>query len=722
MHFNNKITCSILKNKRSIILTLSILLTITNTSCFRTTTEAGNGFNKQNEMEHTHTNELIHQTSPYLLQHAHNPVNWYAWGEKALAKAASEDKLILVSIGYSACHWCHVMERESFENQEVADLMNEHFVCIKVDREERPDVDQVYMNAVQITTGSGGWPLNCFALPDGRPVYGGTYFPKQNWMQILKSLATMYQNERGKLHRSATDISKGIAGYEVISVKEVEQEYTKTDLDNIVNPWKKQFDTHEGGNKRAPKFPLPGSWSFLLEYAHTYSDSEVLEQLELTLDKIALGGIYDQVGGGFARYSVDAQWKVPHFEKMLYDNGQLVSLYSQAYKATQNPFYKQVIAETLGFVSRELLAPEGGFYSALDADSDGVEGLFYIWTQEAFDAVLGADAHALGEYYGINAGGNWDHGANILMAKSLPNTFAVQNGFTEAGFNRMLQKAKTKLLKAREAKVRPGLDDKILTSWNALMITGFVNAYEATGEPEYLLVAEKAADFLFTKMMASDFSLKRNYKNGKATINAFAEDYGLLAQASLALYSATFNESYLDKAKGITEFAIAHFFDTHSGMFWYTSDIDPALAARKMELSDNVIASSNAIIARVLQNLAVLIENHKYADMSVQMLHNMKATIPKSGAYYYLWASVMLKNVASTKEIVISGKNAMKLRKEIAARYLPNTILAGSITKSELPLLQNRFVKNTTNIYICENKTCKLPVTTVKEALEQIFE
>ena len=375
-----------------------------------------------------YTNHLINESSPYLLQHAHNPVNWFPWGEEALAKAKQEDKMILVSIGYAACHWCHVMERESFENEIVARIMNEHFVCIKVDREERPDIDQVYMEAVQLLTGHGGWPLNCFALPDGRPVYGGTYFPRENWISMLSSLEKLYSTQRTGLEQQAEDIRKGMVSNELF-LEEIQAEaYNPDELKMLYKNWQKDFDREEGGENHAPKFPMPDNYEFLLMYAHFSTNREALEHVILTLEKMAGGGIYDHIGGGFSRYSTDMYWKVPHFEKMLYDNAQLVSLYSEAYQKTRIPRFQQVVEETLDFIQRELTSPEGGFYASLDADSEGEEGKYYVWTKKEIDTILGEDSDLFCRYYNVTAQGNWEHGKNILHNVSTAKELAAQSG------------------------------------------------------------------------------------------------------------------------------------------------------------------------------------------------------------------------------------------------------------------------------------------------------
>ncbi|MDA3892728.1 MAG: thioredoxin domain-containing protein [Salinivirgaceae bacterium] len=679
--------------------------------------QQGQNKNTDTMEQHKFTNSLINETSPYLLQHAHNPVNWYPWGDEALNKAKQENKLILISIGYSACHWCHVMEHKSFENEAIAELMNQNFVCIKVDREERPDLDQVYMSAVQMISGSGGWPLNCFALPDGRPIYGGTYFPPEQWTQVLQGLAKTYKEDPERVLKAADEIEAGLQNHELIAQKSNKKTFSVLQTDQMLESWKPYFDLIWGGNKRTPKFPMPVSYDFLLSYSELSNDLESLDHLNLTLNKIANGGIYDHIGGGFARYSVDAEWKAPHFEKMLYDNGQLVSLYSKAYKKTKNKQYKRVIKKTLEFIQREMTTKEGAFYSSYDADSEGVEGKFYVWDKEEIEATLGNNADWFCEYYNVTNHGNWEDG-NILWVTNHKKVLAKYN-FTDEPFFVQLEKAQLKLLKVRSKRIYPGLDDKVLTSWNALMSIGYLNAHEAFGNKEYLESALKNAMFIKNTMLQKDGNLHRNFKNGRTTINAFLDDYALTIQLFTKLYQNTFNEQWLTEAKLLTDYVLNHFFDTTSGMFYYTSDLDPALVTRKMELSDNVIPASNSIMANNLFNLGVITSNDDWKTLAEQMLSNVIGEVEKSASYYGNWGILLNKLAYPFYEIVFVGENADKFRINLQEEYLPNTILAGTTNKenSDLPLLLNRWVDGETYIYICRNSSCKLPVKTTKEAL-----
>ena len=674
---------------------------------------------KIRDMEkHKYTNNLINETSPYLLQHAHNPVNWYPWGEEAFDKAKKEGKLVLISIGYSSCHWCHVMERESFENEEIADVMNDHFVCIKVDREERPDVDQVYMNAVQLLTGSGGWPLNCFALPDGSPVYGGTYFPSAQWKDLLEQLTHTYTSDPEKLIEYARKLKEGVAGSEIVTMKTDVSGFEDKELSGLVDQWKSFFDKKEGGNNRAPKFPLPNSYEFLFKYFYHFQDKEVLKHLELSLDKMAMGGIYDQIGGGFARYSTDTQWKVPHFEKMLYDNGQLVSLYSMAYQLSGKELYKDIVVQTLDFISREMTSPEGGFYSSYDADSEGVEGKFYVWEQEDIDSILGENSTLISSWYNITSKGNWEE-SNILYVTEDMETFCRKRNISTRDFKSILETGRQQLFHEREKRVKPGLDDKILTSWNALMLKGYIDAYRVFGNSEYLEQALINAHFLL-KQMDETGRLNRNFKNGRSTINAFLDDYSFTIFAFIVLYQATFDEIWLNQALKLAEYTLAHFHDAKSGMFFYTSDLDPDLIARKMELSDNVIPSSNSAMGRNLYLLGVYFDKPEFIGLSRQMLINVKSDVASSIAYHSHWSQLMLSFIFPPNEVVLTGLEAHEFRKQLDQDFLPNIILAGGTKESSLPLMKNRFSSTRNLIYVCQGNLCKLPVSAVNEALVQM--
>jgi hypothetical protein len=660
-------------------------------------------------------NSLINETSPYLLQHANNPVNWYAWNDDTLSKAKEENKMLLISIGYAACHWCHVMAHESFENEEVAKVMNENFICIKVDREERPDVDQVYMNAAYLINGNGGWPLNALAMPDGKPFFAGTYYPKENWIKLLEYFAAIYKTEPEKLEVQAENVSKGIRDIEHLPMNTNPVSFSENDLNKMFFLFQKRIDSEHGGTKGGMKFPMPSIWEFLLQYHYFSKNEEALNAVEITLNNMANGGIYDQVGGGFSRYATDVKWHVPHFEKMLYDNGQLVSLYSHAFQVTANPLYKRVVYETLEFVNRELTSPEGGFYSSLDADSEGEEGKYYVWGEKEIKEVLKEDAGFYLDYFGITEQGNWEKNKNIPDASFSKKNVAVNEQITQK-----LVSLNKKLFDEREKRIRPATDDKILTSWNSLMTKGLIDAYQAFGDESFLNSAKRNIDFLLKNMFAENNSLFRNYKNGKATIHGFLDDYAFFITALIEYYQVTFDESYLQKAKAITEYVNTHFFDKNSGMFLYTNDQYSSLIARKMEVTDNVIPSSNSQMAKNLYFLSQYFDNKVYEEISMQLIKNVSDDLTKNLDYYSNWAQAMLLQVYQAIEIAIVGKDWKEKLVQFQKNYLPNIIYSGGEIEGTLPLLENKMTEGRTMIYVCKNKSCNLPVENVAHAMTQI--
>ncbi|MBE9467463.1 MAG: thioredoxin domain-containing protein [Bacteroidetes bacterium] len=674
-----------------------------------------------NSTKNKFTNQLIHESSPYLLQHAHNPVNWYPWGKKAIDKAKDENKLIIISIGYAACHWCHVMEHESFENEKVARYMNEHFVSIKVDREERPDIDQIYMNAVQLISVRGGWPLNCITLSDGRPIFGGSYFTSEQWIDMLSEVLIFVKENPDKAEQQAKALTKGVQSSEITFLNTQNSEFSINDLDKVFAVWKNTLDYTQGGHKGAPKFPLPVGYQFLLHYNYLSQNADALKAVTLTLDKMADGGIYDQIGGGFARYSTDEYWKAPHFEKMLYDNAQLVSLYSFAYQKTKNKNYKIIVKETLDFTQRELSSNEGGFYSSLDADSEGEEGKFYVWTQNELKQILGNKADLIIDYYNVKEKGNWENSQNILFKSASDKTIADKYKITKSDLKKQLAKTKKILLKERSKRIAPALDDKIITSWNALMIKAYIDAYNIFDNKKYLDIALQNAIFINTKIKLHDNRLYRNYKNGKASINAFLDDYAFTIAAFISLYQSTFDEKWLQEAKQLTDYTIAHFYDNTSGMFYYTSDVDPKLIARKMEMTDNVIPASNSEMAKNLFILGNYFYSDNYINMSKRMLNNVKKNTVSGGAYYANWDILMSWFTSPPYEVAILGNEYETIRKKFNKNYLPNVFLSGGKNEGKLSLLEGKLIDGQTTIYVCQDKSCKIPVTEVKEALKQII-
>ncbi len=676
------------------------------------------------QTDHPYTNHLIHENSPYLLQHAHNPVDWYPWGEEALQKAKEENKMLLISIGYAACHWCHVMEHESFEDSTVAAVMNEHFVCIKIDREERPDIDDIYMTACSLASGGRGcgWPLNAFALPDARPVWAGTYFPKDQWMNILNQFSTMWTDERDKLDRYAEQLTQGVQQQDQI-VQGAPKDFVRSEADQMARGMIDRVDKIRGGRQGAPKFPMPSNYRYLLAYHQMTGSQEALDAVKITLDRMANGGIYDQLGGGFARYSVDAEWIAPHFEKMMYDNGQLLSLYSQAYQVTSSPLYLKVIQETVGWLDREMTDESGGFYSSLDADSEGHEGKFYVWTAAELDQLLDpAEVEVYSDYFSIKKDGNWEDDQNILYRSMTDEEIMNKHKLSSSELASIIRSANAKLWSAREQRVRPGLDDKILTSWNALMLVGLVDAYRATGDESYLDRALRNARFIQEHMLQDDFRLERNYKDGQTKINAFLDDYAFTIEAFLALYQVTFDQTWLDQAKQLADYAIAHFYDEESKFFHYTSDVDPPLVARKKELGDNVIPGSNSSMARNLHFLSHFYYDEKYAKMSDQLMYSLIDPIIESGqtSFYSNWATLYLEKVLPTYEIAIVGEDFAPKLQAMQRKFLPNAIYLGGADEGSLELLKDKLQPGETMIYVCQNKVCQLPVDVPEQALDQV--
>ncbi len=692
-----------------------ILITIAALSCKQ----------KSDEVTHKHTNALIHETSPYLLQHAHNPVNWEAWSPEVLEKAQKEDKLLLISIGYAACHWCHVMEKECFEDEQVAEIMNEHFINIKIDREERPDVDQIYMDAIQMISGQGGWPLNIVALPDGRPFWGATYVPKDNWIKSLEQLAELYQKDKPRITQYASDLANGLQAINLVENDKDSELYSLEQLDSAVQHWTQYFDTYLGGHKRAPKFMMPNNWGFLLHYATAVDKPEIMEFVDTTLTRMAYGGVYDHVGGGFSRYAVDVKWHVPHFEKMLYDNGQLTSLYAKAYAVTKNNLYKDVVTETIAFVQEELLDESGGFHSSLDADSLDEnekleEGAYYVWTKEELTRLLKDDFGLFQAYFNIDSYGHWEEENYVLIRDKSDEEIAEKFQMTVPELRAKINENLVLLKKERNKRSRPRLDDKILTSWNGLMLKGLVDAYRYVGNEDYLDLALKNAAFIEREMIKEDGSLYRNHKEGKSSINAFLDDYATVIDAYFSLYEVTFDEKWLDLAKSLLDYSKAHFFDGASEMFFYTSDEDQSLIRRTIEVDDNVISSSNSMMAINLYKFHKLYPDEIYGTLSTQMLKNVQKDFDRRAQGFSNWLHLVLFQNQNFYEIAVLGEDYQLMGQQISKEYVPNSVLVGSPKDSSLELLKNRTVPEKTLAYVCIEGACKLPVTSTEKALEQL--
>jgi uncharacterized protein len=693
----------------------------------------------------TYTNALINETSPYLLQHAHNPVNWLAWNDETLKKAKAENKLMLISIGYAACHWCHVMEKESFSDTTVARVMNQYFTSIKIDREERPDIDNLYMTVCQMTKENGcGWPLSVITLPDGRPIWVGTYMPKNEWLESLNYFIKAQQNELPKLEAYAEQLKQGIQAVGQLNPVQNKPVFDKNDLPFLAENILKTIDFENGGQLGAPKFPTHGLFDFLLNYYKTEKSTaesnskseiqnskldEILRGVTVTLDKMANGGIYDHLGGGFARYSTDALWHIPHFEKMLYDNGQLVSLYSHAFQATRNPLYEKIVRQTMAFVEKEWLSNEGGFYTSFDADTEGSskvnreggEGDFYTWKKSEIDKLLGKNAVIFNDFYGNTEGGNWEAGDNILHRENPISIIAKQYNLPEKEVELSIENSKNILLRARNKRVKPKLDDKILTGWNALMLKGCVDAYRAFGEPQYLTMALKNGQFILKNQLQKDGRLFRNFQKGKPATNAFLEDYAYTIQAFIELYQVTFDEKWLFQAERMADYVLKNFEDSKTGMFHFTSNLDAALVARPMDFSDNVLPNPNAIMALNLHDLGTFLDKPNYLAQATSMMQNMYDRAVSSGhsEAYFNWCKLFSRLVNPPYEVAIVGGNAAVLRAEMMRYYVPNAVFLGSNTEGgKLSLLEDKFQAGETYIYVCQNKTCKYPVKTVQDALK----
>jgi uncharacterized protein len=663
-------------------------------------------------------NRLIHSTSPYLLQHAHNPVDWFEWGNEALTRARELNKPILVSIGYSSCHWCHVMEREVFEKKDIADIMNNYMICIKVDREERPDIDSVYMEAVQALGVHGGWPLNVFLTPDQKPFYGGTYFPPDQWVNVLHGIHKAFNERREDIETSAEELTKALAHQDTSHFKKIYSfESLRTDLDKMYKKLSASFDKSWGGLDKAPKFVMPSVWLWLLRYHYLTGSEEALNHFKVTLQRIGWGGIYDQVGGGFARYSVDSYWFVPHFEKMLYDNAQLLSLYSEAYAVTKDELFKTMVGETFDWLQGEMMHPEGGFYSALDADSEGVEGKFYVWTETEIDEILKDDDGKLfKEFFNIKTEGNWEHGNNILIRTQPDDVFLKKNNLSKDQWSITLRQMKDKLLESRDKRIRPGLDDKIITSWNAMMVVGLTDAYRYIRDERYLQATLKNMTFL-EKELIDNTSIYRSFKNKRSSTKGFLDDYSYVIQACIRLYQATFDENWIAKAKKLTEHVITNFLDKDDGFFFYTSNESESLIARRKEIFDNVIPASNSVMVQNLFELGTILDRDEWKQLAEAITTPLAHLIVEEPNYMSNWGIAYLEIKKGLHEVVLSGN----VDSNLVEQYLPFCLWMKSGGTSALPLtIGKQSIDDKPTIYVCFDRTCLRPVHETAEALAEI--
>lgn len=655
-------------------------------------------------------NKLSKESSPYLLQHAHNPVHWHAWNDAAWEKARSENKLVLISIGYSACHWCHVMEREVFEDHECAEVMNMYFVCIKVDREERPDVDAVYMDALHVMGQRGGWPLNVFTLPDGRPVYGGTYFPKRQWLGLLDQLISLRRTDEVKLNQYAAQMQQAFQALYSPANRTASELPDHEFLDQTVEHWKQYWDETEGGNRRAPKFPMPSNWQFLLAYGVRRRDRASVDFVHFTLEKMAMGGIYDQLGGGFARYSVDAEWKVPHFEKMLYDNAQLLALYADAYKVWPQLLYADTMKGIHLWLKREMVSEEGLFFSALDADSEGEEGKYYTWTAEEWQEHF---PEWFTQWMNIGAAALWEHGRNIPLRKKSDDAQSAALGVDVTELYRLFEMEKQKALALRAARVAPGLDYKCILSWNAQMISGLCTAYEATGDEAYKNTAMRCAQ-AWLQLRDEHGIWPHAVTNGRVQAQTFLEDYAFLATAWVDLYECSWEEVWLHRAEALVNEAVAHYYDPADGLFRLATGSDFQWSGMKKEIQDNVIPSSNAVMCRLLRRLGIHLRNETWQAMAVQMLERVLPAVDYASGYSH-WMLSAIEHITPSPEIVLIGAEAAANAARMQRHFIPGRIIAASTLASSLPLLADKKTAED-GIYVCHAGTCYAPAHTVDEA------
>jgi uncharacterized protein len=665
-----------------------------------------------------YTNALVNETSPYLLQHAHNPVQWHPWSEAALAKAKSEDKPVLLSIGYSSCHWCHVMERESFENEQIAQLMNDNFINIKVDREERPDLDAIYMAVVQMMTGRGGWPMTVFLTPDQIPFYCGTYFPPEDahgmpgFPRVLASVARAYKERREAIEKDAGTIISQLQKSNLVYGK---KEELKSDvLESALSGIASNFDPGNGGFGPAPKFPPSMALSYLMRCYKRTGAKPVLEIIDLTLSKMAGGGIFDQLGGGFHRYSVDAQWLTPHFEKMLYDNALLSRTYLDAYLLTGNNLYRRVSEEILDYVAREMTSPEGGFYSSQDADSEGEEGAFFIWAAKEVESILGGeDAEPFCRYYGITPEGNFE-GKNILSIPRPAALVARLNNVSEERLSEIIQRGRKLLFEAREKRVKPGRDEKVLTAWNGLMVCSFAEAANSLGREDYRKIAVQNADFLLSRM-CHDGQLFRSYKDGRARFNAYLEDYACLIEGLISVYQATFDPRWLREARGLAETTVSKFWDPQGGGFYFTSEDHESLIHRPKEFYDNATPSGNSTAAYALLRLWKLTGEDRWAHYSESILQNTAELMAQHPSAFPNMLCALDFYLTQPKEIAIVGDpgdaGTRTLLHEVFRVYCPNKVVACGIDSGSFLLKDKLQVNGLATAYICRNFTCGMPIT-----------
>ncbi|WP_121666772.1 thioredoxin domain-containing protein [Mesonia aquimarina] len=669
-------------------------------------------------------NNLAEESSPYLLQHAKNPVHWQAWDKKFF----NQKKLLLISIGYSACHWCHVMENECFEDQEVAKIMNENFINIKIDREERPDLDHIYMQALQAMTGHGGWPLNVVCLPDGRPVWGATYLPKKQWTGTLHQLSDLYKKSPDKMVEYAEKLEKGLQQINLIEPIEEKQPVKIDFINKLLPSWKSKFDYTYGGMKGAPKFLMPNNYQFLLRYAVQTNKPELIDFVSFSLNKIIYGGIYDAIGGGFSRYAVDEKWHIPHFEKMLYDNAQMLSLLAEAYAVSKKPLFKKTLEETFSFIDREFSAPNGGFYAALDADSltennQHKEGAFYTWTKNELQQILGTDFLLFAEYYNVNEKGYWEENQYVLRRISSVKKIAEKFKLSEKTIAEKVEKAKEQLFQIREKRAKPALDTKILTAWNALMLSAYCDAYSIFQNEDYLEKAKQNMSFLLNNRVQKNGALIRSFKQNNIEIKACLDDYAFFIEALIKLYEITFEEQHLLKAKQITDYCLDNFLNEEANAFYYTSHKTSELFIKTIEIEDNVIPSSNSAMAKNLFKLSKFFRNPNYKKIALNLYQHVEPRIANYPSGYSNWLQVQLDFSTPFYELIFRGDNAKENIEKVSKYYLPNIIKAYKKTaeNTTIPILQEKQEVSKNEMHLCEDARCFLPSKNYKQIISHIL-
>ena len=662
-------------------------------------------------------NALIKESSPYLLEHAYNPVQWQRWNATLYQKENRTKKLVVVSIGYSSCHWCHVMEEETFEDKEVADLMNTQFINIKVDREENPDVDNIYMTAVQLMTGSGGWPLNVICLPDGRPIYGGTYHTKEQWIKVLQQTYKIYQNNPQRLIEFANQIQQGIRQVNTIQLADTEENFDIEILKREMQLWKQQWDYEYGGERRKQKFISPTKFNYLLHYTTLFPDQEVENHLKHSLKTIANSGIFDHLEGGFFRYSVDPYWNIPHFEKMLYDNAQVLQTYARAYKQFKNPLFKSRVYQTFNFLTQTMEDQKGGFYAAIDADNSEGEGRYYLWTKEELETALGPHLNLFTNYYGIDFEQPFEGHFYLLKQATTDTPFLKANELTAKTLSLLKSRWQQQLKDVRKTKEFPKIDKKIITSWNALAVVGLIEAYEAFKDSQFLDKAISIFDFILSKAY-NNKRLFHTYQKGQPKIKGFLEDYAYTIKAALALYKSTLNRSYLDRALALSEYTLKNFADADSPYFTFKEN--QPLLSKIISVDDGVLPSPNAVMADNLWTLSQFLGRKDFNQKTIKMLNSIQPFLIEGRSDYTYWAQLLAKETTPHFEVIIVGPKAKTLAATLNSNYLPNILFQASTTESELPLLKDRFYPSETFIYVCKNYVCLRPVKTVVAALKQI--